>query len=68
MNNNLIIKALAIAGSVALLIVFAGLVHDGNAGADENITVRTQSVQRVKSFELPDSLYFAGERVPLENF
>lgn len=68
MHNNLVIKILAVAGAIGLIIVLAGLMQDGRAGAEEALPVRTQKVQRVTSFAMPDSLYFAGERVPLENF
>lgn len=43
---------------------FQGFVTDNEEQQQEDI----REIQNVLSFDLPDSLYFAGERVPLENF
>ncbi|HCC69987.1 MAG TPA: murein transglycosylase [Bacteroidales bacterium] len=69
MGNKRIIRVLSGFGLAAIVFVIIGLIQD-NASLFEtkDNTVTEQDIQRVKSFELPDSLYFAGERVPLENF
>lgn len=52
-------------GSLFGLIVFIVVIQ----GFNKSETVSyDQFQQKVKSFKGPDTLYFAGERVPLENF
>ena len=68
MGSKWIVETLAGIGALALVFIIIGLMQD--YGADQEIRGQAlpQDIQRVISFELPDSLYFAGERVPLENF
>lgn len=61
-------KFFALIGGLAVIFVLIGLIQENRNDYNyvEDDTFR--EVQRVISFELPDPLYFAGERVPLENF
>jgi len=61
---------LIITGAVVIVVIalvvnsFQGFV----TGIDEPQEEEIQEIQNVLSFDLPDTLYFAGERVPIENF
>jgi len=68
MGRKIILKTLAGIGAAALLFIIIGLIQDSNSGQDMSEQSFQQEIQRVISFETPDSLYFAGERVPMENF
>ncbi len=68
MTNKLILRILAGIGAATMVILFIGLIQDRDQVFDNKDYNERQDVQRVISFNLPDSLYFAGERVPLENF
>ncbi len=68
MQNKWVVKTLAVIGGLALVFVIIGLMQEYNTDNKEGEKELQKDIQRVKSFELPDSLYFAGERVPLENF
>ncbi|MEE4213571.1 MAG: lytic transglycosylase domain-containing protein [Bacteroidales bacterium] len=68
MQNKWAGKSLAVVGALAVIFVLIGLIEENSTdyyGNEDNVQ---KEVQRVISFDLPDSLYFAGERVPLENF
>jgi len=67
MQNKWVMKTLTAVGGFALVFVIIGLIQDSDTFLREK-EKGEEEIQRVKSFELPDSLYFAGERVPLENF
>ncbi|MEA1887718.1 MAG: lytic transglycosylase domain-containing protein [Bacteroidota bacterium] len=68
MDNRWVVKTLAGIGAIALVFVIIGLMQDYAAEQRTEGRILPQDKQRVISFELPDSLYFAGERVPLENY
>lgn len=58
---------LAAFAAVAGLILFVVLIQGFNS--EETASVLPQDLfQKVKSYRGPDTLYFSGERVPLENF
>ena len=61
--KELLFGAAALSGLILLIWSLVGFNGDDPAGFDLN-----GDVQKVKSFPVPDSLTFAGERVPLENF
>ena len=52
----------SVAGMVLLIVILVGFNNE------EDSVTELPSKQTVKSFNIPDSLFFAGERVPLENF
>jgi len=68
MRNKLAVKSLSVIGGLAVIFVFIGLIQENGVDYNDMGNNVLQEVQRVISFEPPDSLYFAGERVPLENF
>ena len=68
MWSKIILKTLAGIGAASLLLIIIGLMQDSNSGQDKSNQSWPKEIQRVISFELPDSLYFVEERVPLENF
>lgn len=68
MRNKLAGKSLAVIGGLAVIFVLIGLIQENRNDYNDMGYDTLQEVQRVISFELPDTLYFAGERVPLENF
>lgn len=68
MQNKLAGKSLALIGGLAVIFVLIGLIQENRTDYNDMDYDTLQEVQRVISFELPDTLYFAGERVPLENF
>ncbi len=51
------------AGTIILIWSLVGFNREGDNEQD-----RERDIQNVNSFPVPDSLTFAGERVPLENF
>lgn len=60
-------NALALFGLVSgLLIIVVSIQSFRTQNRIENSVAVYE--QKVKSYEVPDSLFFAGERVPLENF
>lgn len=61
-------KILAVTGGLALVFVLIGLIQENNNDVERWAEGPEKNLQQIISFELPDSLYFAGERVPLENF
>ncbi|MCD4770161.1 MAG: lytic transglycosylase domain-containing protein [Bacteroidales bacterium] len=61
--KELLFGGAALAGLIVLIWSFTGF--NGDDLPDQN---PVRDVQKVKSFPVPDSLTFAGERVPLENF
>ncbi|MBS0010569.1 MAG: lytic transglycosylase domain-containing protein [Bacteroidales bacterium] len=63
-----IVRVFAGIGIITILFVMIGLMQDYNQDDQTLAERKPETIQRVKSFELPDSLSFAGERVPLENF
>jgi len=68
MHNKLAGKSLSLIGGLAVIFVLIGLIQESSTDNNDMGYDTLQEVQRVVSFELPDTLYFAGERVPLENF
>lgn len=68
MGNKWVMRILSILGFTALLFILIGLVQENNPPRDTEQEENCNEVQNVRSFELPDTLFFAGERVPLENF
>ena len=68
MQNKLAGKSLSLIGGLAVIFVLIGLIQESSTDNNDMGYDTLQEVQRVVSFELPDTLYFAGERVPLENF
>jgi len=68
MLNRLIIRILAVLGGLAVIIATIGLMQDEGYERGDSLTEIRQEVQRVISFDPPRPLFFAGERVPLENF
>ncbi|MEE4114579.1 MAG: lytic transglycosylase domain-containing protein [Marinilabiliaceae bacterium] len=65
MKDNLM-RITGILGSVAGVIFLFVMIQGFNN--DEDPVTPGASKQTVKSFDIPDSLFFADERVPLENF
>lgn len=61
--KELLVGGAALAGLLVLIWSLTGF-NRNDAGEQDP----TRDVQNVKSFPIPDSLTFAGERVPLENF
>lgn len=61
-------KTLAVIGGLAVIIVLIGLIQENNSGLKAGTISGEEDRQQIISFELPDTLYFADERVPLENF
>jgi hypothetical protein len=67
-------RSRGILAGTAIVIAVVFLVNGitGFRGEQESdpgeIYLLRDELQRIKSFSLPDTLYFAGERVPLENF
>lgn len=55
-------------GILAISLSVIGLVQDNKKESSARIAGMDQEIQRIVSFEAPDSLTFAGEKVPLENF
>ncbi|MBN1388018.1 MAG: lytic transglycosylase domain-containing protein [Bacteroidales bacterium] len=68
MESRFVVKTLAGIGTAALVFVIIGLMQDYSVELQNRDLSLQQDIQQIVSFELPDSLYFAGERVPLENF
>lgn len=68
MLSKWIIRTLAGIGTIALVFLLNGLIQDYDIDQVTGGQSLHKDIQRVISFELPDTLYFAGERVPLENF
>ena len=68
MSKKIIIRILTVTGLLAIVFVIAGLMQDNKSDTSYQDDYDGNYIQKVVSFELPDSLYFAGERVPLENF
>ena len=61
----IIIVGVGILTVITLIInSFQGIVM----GSQEPEGEAPQEIQNILSFDLPDTLYFAGERVPIENF
>jgi len=61
----IIIVGVGILTVITLIInSFQGIVM----GSQEPAGEAPQEIQNILSFDLPDTLYFAGERVPVENF
>ena len=54
-------------GLLSALMIIIVLIQGFNP-QDDQIDVKTERNQQAKSYKVPDSLFFAGERVPLENF
>ncbi|MFO7852219.1 MAG: lytic transglycosylase domain-containing protein [Bacteroidota bacterium] len=68
MDTRWIKKTLAGIGAIALVLVIVGLMRDYDAEQEPAGRMINKEKQRVVSFELPETLYFAGEKVPLENY
>ncbi|MDT8401726.1 MAG: lytic transglycosylase domain-containing protein [Bacteroidales bacterium] len=68
MQNKWGVKSLAVIGGLAVVFVLIGLINEYNADPEILMEGPGKGLQQVISFELPDTLSFAGERVPLENF
>jgi len=68
MGNKWVVRILSVLGFLALVFVLIGLVQENGPLQDRQQEEGDLYIQNVRSFELPDSLYFAGERVPMENF
>jgi len=66
-HNNLVRKVFLIA-SVLLLVFSIGLGLYSFSGSSENVVQASDSLYNIKSFTIPDTVLFAGERMPLENF
>ena len=60
-------RVLAVTGGIAILLSIIGLVQS-KWSEEATMGDNEQDVQRIVSFEAPDSLMFAGEIVPMENF
>jgi len=66
-HNKTVTRTLILISSLLIIISITwGFKGDGkNAG--ETIAVR-DSIYNIQSYKLPDSVFFAGEKMPLENF
>jgi hypothetical protein len=60
----LITGVVVITGISLIINSFQGFTTGNQEPVDEEL----QEIQNILSFDLPDTLYFAGERVPIENF
>lgn len=62
-----LISALITVSMVLVLFVYLGLSSNGNE-EDPTFTQRFQDDYSIYSLNLPDTLYFAGEQVPMSHF
>jgi membrane-bound lytic murein transglycosylase D len=66
-DNKTVTKTLVLASSLFLIFAIV-LGFKGFSRSSENLSQIPDSLYSIKSFVIPDTVLFAGERMPLENF
>jgi len=66
-HNKIVTRTLLVISSLLLIISVAWGFKTAGKNTVENVAV-PDSIYNIQAYKLPDTVYFAGERLPLENF